>query len=150
MFSNLDLLQKAGFPKTRDLSPATPRVVCISRKDSKNTKNNLGNDKNMKNRHLLIKWLPFLCFFVGPHVFFGDPPHRTRRQRRPRRRRRRRRRPPRPPLTSPLSGTASTDRSRSTRTAAASPGGAGTEGSATEALGGDAVLNFLSICSRRS
>ena len=33
LFSNLDFLQKSGFPKTRDLSPAAPRGVYISRND---------------------------------------------------------------------------------------------------------------------
>ena len=33
LFSNLDLFVKSGFPKTRDLSPAAPRGVYISRND---------------------------------------------------------------------------------------------------------------------
>ena len=32
-FSNLDFLSKSGFPKNRDLSPAAPRGVYISRND---------------------------------------------------------------------------------------------------------------------
>ena len=34
-FSNLGFLVKSGFPKTRDLSPAAPRGVYISRNDPK-------------------------------------------------------------------------------------------------------------------
>ena len=33
LFSNLDFLVKSGFPKTRELSPAAPRGVYISRND---------------------------------------------------------------------------------------------------------------------
>ena len=36
--SNLDFLTKSGFPKTRDLSPAAPWGVYISRKDPPKTK----------------------------------------------------------------------------------------------------------------
>ena len=35
LFLNLDFLPKSGFPKTRDLSPAAPRGVYISRNDPK-------------------------------------------------------------------------------------------------------------------
>jgi hypothetical protein len=37
LFSNLDFLQKSGFPKTRDLSPAAPWGVYISRNDAQKT-----------------------------------------------------------------------------------------------------------------
>ena len=36
LFSNLGFLRKSGFPKTRDLSPATPRGVYISRNEHTN------------------------------------------------------------------------------------------------------------------
>ena len=47
-FSNLDFLQKSGFPKTLDLSK------------------NLGNVKNIENLHFVIKRLPFFCLFWAP------------------------------------------------------------------------------------
>ena len=59
----LDFWPKSGFPKTRDLSPVAPRGVYISRNDSKK-KEMLEMSENIKNRHLLTKWLPFLCIFI--------------------------------------------------------------------------------------
>ena len=59
MFSNLDFLMKSGFPKTRDLSPAAPRGVYISRNyPQSKTKRKW---PTIKKRHLSVKWLPFLC-----------------------------------------------------------------------------------------
>ena len=47
LFPNLDFLQKSGFPKTQDLSPAAPRGVYISRNDPP-TKQNLVIAKTLK------------------------------------------------------------------------------------------------------
>ena len=65
----LDFGLKSGFPKTRDLSPVAPRGVYISRNYPK-TKQKSGNARKHQNRHLLTKWLPFLCLFI---VFFLPP-----------------------------------------------------------------------------
>ena len=69
-FSNPDFWATFGFPKTRVSSPVAPRGVYISRNDHK--KQILGNDKNFKNRNVLIKLLPLLWIFK---LFLPPPPH---------------------------------------------------------------------------
>ena len=66
----LDFWQKSGFPKIWDLSPVAPREVYISRNDPKKI---LEMQENIKNRHFLIKRVPFLCLFSenpGPQTEF--------------------------------------------------------------------------------
>ena len=65
-------MQKSGFPKIRDLSPAAPRGVYIARNDPKQ-KYFLEMSENIKHRHFLIKWLPLLCIFID--FLFPPPPH---------------------------------------------------------------------------
>ena len=64
-FSNLDFLVKYGFPKTRDLSPAAPRGVYISRNDPPNKYFPIIL-ANHQNRHLLQNGFLFFCFFWAP------------------------------------------------------------------------------------
>ena len=66
-FSNLDFFVKCGFPKTRDLSPAAPEGVYISRNDPppKYFPIILASHQN---RHFLTKWLPFFSFSFGPQL----------------------------------------------------------------------------------
>ena len=63
--SKLYFFVKSGFPKTRDLSPAAPRGVYISRNDPPK-KDDPIILANHQNRHFLTKWLPLFLFFLGP------------------------------------------------------------------------------------
>ena len=69
----LDFWPKSGFPKTRDLSPAAPPGGFIFPEMTPPKNIFLGNCKNIKKCHFLIKWLPFLCIFSenpGPQAEF--------------------------------------------------------------------------------
>ena len=71
-FQTLTFCWNLGFQKPRICPRQPPRGFYISRKDTQKQQN-LGNCKNIKNHHFSIKWLPFLCLFLGPMPFFG--PH---------------------------------------------------------------------------
>jgi len=73
LFSNLNLLPKSGFPKTRDLSPAAPRGVYISRNAP--PKNKYGKWQKHQTSLLFDEmasfFMPFLCLFLAPIHFCG-------------------------------------------------------------------------------
>ena len=73
LFSNLNLLPKSGFPKTRDLSPAAHRGVYISRNAP--PKNKYGKWQKHQTSLLFDEmasfFMPFLCLFLAPIHFCG-------------------------------------------------------------------------------
>ena len=71
----LDFLVTSGFPKTRDLSPAAPRGVYISRNDTNKKSQKTGKWQQLLKSAFVVEmaafFMPFSCFVLGPIFFLG-------------------------------------------------------------------------------